>query len=205
MYLAHLHELYKDMKAHEADSAVFAVSIEKCPFSCTLAIIQESFHLFITALGENPFTIDVALDRNFNTLERFYLPLDLYRKLREYLGIKDGGKEPFRTTAFLQSVDNATPVRFNGNRSTGAETARLAMVANPDLYEDIDKPYFCGWHKNPASYSVREKNIRNSLLRFPKREVEIRTQMNMSSCWSANPDEENLDALNHLIADESIS
>lgn len=117
MYLAHLHELYKDMKAHEADSAVFAVSIEKHPFSCTLAIIQESFHLFITALGENPFTIDVALDRNFNTLERFYLPLDLYRKLREYLGIKDGGKEPFRTTAFLQSVDNATPVRFNVDTS----------------------------------------------------------------------------------------
>ena len=78
------------------------------------------------------------------------------------------------------------------------------MAASPEKYDDIDKRYFCGWHRNPAGKSVREKNRNKSLLYFPAKEVEMRKKLNMSSCWSANPDDEVLIALNQLVADEDI-
>ncbi len=204
MYLKNLNALYIDMERNGADSVVFAVQVENHPFSCTFATVIGEFHLFATALGENPFTIDIQVDSAFNVTNGFYLPNDLYKKLISYLGIKTGWKNSFRPISFIQKLDSATPTRYNGNHPTRHDIAALAMTTNPKKYDDVDKPYFCGWHRNPVGKSVQEKNRNKSLLYFSPEEVELRTKLNMSSCWSANPNEEVLIALNQLVADEEV-
>lgn len=114
------------------------------------------------------------------------------------------GQNSFRPANFIQNLDAVTPTTFNGNRPTRHEVAALSVATSPNLYEDADKIYFCGWRKNPAGSSVSRKNQNKSLLYFPAKEVELRTELNMSSCWSANPNDEALNTLNQLIADNVI-
>lgn len=90
MRLVNLNALYIDMQQHNADSMVFAAQVTGHPFSCTFATVTSEFHLFVTALGKNPFTIDIQVDSNFNVASGLYLPNDLYEKLAHYLGIKKG-------------------------------------------------------------------------------------------------------------------
>ena len=90
MHLTNLNSLYVDMQQHNADSMVFAVQIEGHPFSCTFAKVIGTHHLFVTTLGQNPFTIDIQVDNNFNVISGLFLPNDIYEKLREYLEIKTG-------------------------------------------------------------------------------------------------------------------
>lgn len=66
MYLKNLNALYIDMQKNGADSVVFAAQVEGHPFSCAFATVTGEFHLFVTTLGENPFTIDIQVDSNFN-------------------------------------------------------------------------------------------------------------------------------------------
>lgn len=204
MYLKNLNALYVDMQKNDADSVVFAAQVEGHPFSCTFAKVIGTLHLFVTALGQNPFTIDIQVDNNFNVINGLFLANDIYEKLREYLKIKLGWENPFRPANFIQNLDTVTPTKFNGNRPTRHEVAALSVATSPNLYEDADKIYFCGWRKNPAGSSVSRKNQNKRLLYFPAKEVELRTELNMSSCWSANPNEEALNALNQLIADNII-
>lgn len=204
MYLKNLNALYVDMQQNDADSVVFAAQVEGHPFSCTFAKVIGTLHLFVTALGQNPFTIDIQVDNNFNVVNGLFLANDIYERLREYLEIKTGWENPFRPANFIQNLDAVTPTTFNGNRPTRHEVAALSVATSPNLYEDADKIYFCGWRKNPAGSSVSRKNKNKSLLYFPAKEVELRTEFNMSSCWSANPNDEALNALNQLIADNII-
>lgn len=173
-------------------------------YNGTFAKVIGTLHLFVTALGQNPFTIDIQVDNNFNVINGLFLANDIYEKLRVYLEIKTGRENPFRPANFIQNLDAVTPTKFNGNRPTRHEVAALSVATSPNLYEDADKIYFCGWRKNPAGSSVSRKNQNKSLLYFPAKEVELRTELNMSSCWSANPNEEALNALNQLIADNII-
>lgn len=204
MRLVNLNALYIDMQQHNADSMVFAAQVTGHPFSCTFAKVIGTLHLFVTALGQNPFTIDIQVDNNFNVINGLFLANDIYEKLRVYLEIKTGWENPFRPANFIQNLDAVTPTKFNGNRPTRHEVAALSVATSPNLYEDADKIYFCGWRKNPAGSCVSRKNQNKSLLYFPAKEVELRTELNMSSCWSANPNEEALNALNQLIADNII-
>ena len=204
MYLKNLNALYVDMQQNDADSVVFAAHVEGHPFSCTFAKVIGTLHLFVTALGQNPFTIDIQVDNNFNVVNGLFLENDIYEKLREYLEIKTGWESPFRPANFIQNLDAVTPTKFNGTRPTRHEVAALSVATSPNLYEDADKIYFCGWRKNPAGSFVSRKNQNKSLLYFPAKEVELRAELNMSSCWSANPNDEALNALNQLIADNVI-
>lgn len=204
MYLKNLNALYVDMQQNDADSVVFAAQVEGHPFSCTFAKVIGTLHLFVTALGQNPFTIDIQVDNNFNVVNGLFLANDIYKKLREYLEINAGWENPFRPANFIQNLGAVTPTTFNGNRPTRHEVAALSVATSPNLYEDADKIYFCGWRKNPVGSSVSRKNQNKSLLYFPAKEVELRTELNMSSCWSANPNDEALNTLNQLIADNVI-
>lgn len=181
MRLVNLNALYIDMQQHNADSMVFAAQVTGHPFSCTFAKVIGTLHLFVTALGQNPFTIDIQVDNNFNVINGLFLANDIYEKLRVYLEIKTGWENPFRPANFIQNLDAVTPTKFNGNRPTRHEVAALSVATSPNLYEDADKIYFCGWRKNPAGSSVSRKNQNKSLLYFPAKEVELRTKLNMSS------------------------
>lgn len=77
MYLKNLNALYIDMQKNGADSVVFAAQVEGHPFSCAFATVTGEFHLFVTTLGEDPFTIDIQVDSNFNVANGLYLPNDL--------------------------------------------------------------------------------------------------------------------------------
>lgn len=77
MYLKNLNALYIDMQKNGADSVVFAAQVEGHPFSCVFATVTGEFHLFVTTLGEDPFTIDIQVDSNFNVANGLYLPNDL--------------------------------------------------------------------------------------------------------------------------------
>lgn len=121
------------------------------------------------------------------------------------MGLKKAGEPPSVQSVFSRKLDYVTPTKYNGNCPARHDVAALAMTTNPKKYDDIDKPYFCGWHRNPAGKSVREKNRNKSLLYFSTKEVELRTRLNMSSCWSDNPDDEVLTALNQLVADKDIT
>lgn len=119
MYLKNLNALYIDMQKNGADSVVFAAQVEGHPFSCAFATVTGEFHLFVTTLGEDPFTIDIQVDSNFNVANGLYLPNDLYEKLAHYLGIKKGRGAPFRPISFIQKLDSVTPTKYNGNCPRG--------------------------------------------------------------------------------------
>lgn len=101
MYLKNLNALYVDMQQKDADSVVFAAQVEGHPFSCTFAKVIGTLHLFVTALGQNPFTIDIQVDNNFNVVNGLFLANDIYERLREYLEIKTGWENPFRPANFI--------------------------------------------------------------------------------------------------------
>ena len=70
MRLVNLNALYIDMQQHNADSMVFAAQVKGHPFSCTFAKVIGTLHLFVTALGQNPFTIDIQVTsmKNFECI-----------------------------------------------------------------------------------------------------------------------------------------
>lgn len=78
MRLVNLNALYIDMQQHNADSMVFAAQVKGHPFSCTFAKVIGTLHLFVTALGQNPFTIDIQVDNNFNVINGLFLANDIY-------------------------------------------------------------------------------------------------------------------------------
>ena len=132
MYLKNLNALYIDMQKNGADSVVFAAQVEGHPFSCAFATVTGEFHLFVTTLGEDPFTIDIQVDSNFNVANGLYLPNGLYEKLAHYLGIKKGRGAPFRPISFIQKLDSVTPTKYNGNCPARHDVAALAMAASPE-------------------------------------------------------------------------
>lgn len=169
MRLVNLNALYIDMQQHNADSMVFAAQVKGHPFSCTFAKVIGTLHLFVTALGQNPFTIDIQVDNNFNVINGLFLANDIYEKLRLYLEIKTGRENPFRPANFIQNLDAVTPTKFNGNRPTRHEVAALSVATSPNLYEDADKIYFCGWRKILLGVLLVERIRTRACFTFPRK------------------------------------
>lgn len=109
MRLVNLNALYIDMQQHNADSMVFAAQVKGHPFSCTFAKVIGTLHLFVTALGQNPFTIDIQVDNNFNVINGLFLANDIYEKLRVYLEIKTGWENPFSSRQLHSEFGRCNP------------------------------------------------------------------------------------------------
>lgn len=189
------------MNAKKIEAVIYPVSINGHGFSCTFSIVSSPYHLFITTLGANPFTIDFEID-GFDIPKTLTLPKDIYSKLCKYLNLHYDAKNPFRPIKFLIEINTKTPQQSNDKPVKKSDLVRLTMASHPDMFsdEEAEKPYFCGWKTNSIGRSVRDINFQKTLQYFSREEAEMRRKLNQSSCWSADPSEERLDLLNQLIS-----
>lgn len=205
MYLANLHALHKDMVTHEAKTCVFAARVNKKPFNCTFTEISFPYYLYITSLGEHPFTIPLKIDSyGFYIRDGQYIDSELYERLCDYLELRRNDNSKFRPVDFFKDIDIATPRVFNGRTAAQHQVTQNFMDTHPDEFTDEDrrKPYFCGWQNDGISKHVTYSNRLKSLTCFPQEEVDLRTKLNQSSCWTNNPDKERLDLINQRIAED---
>lgn len=177
----------------------FPAKISGKGFSCTFSIVSYPSHLFATSLGRSPFTTDIPIF-SFE-VDALTISREKYALLCKYLELKWDKSNPFRPVKFLCDINACAPVRFSGNAVSRSALVGLMMKSNEEAYADDGKKiYFCGWMTNPSWKSVSNENYNKTLQYFPEEEASARREKNQSSCWSANPKDENLNALNEFIS-----
>lgn len=198
-HFQHLELLSTNMKSKKMPKCVFAFKYNSHSFSCVFAIDVIPFCLYITSLGETPFCIERTVYKDF-TISTF-LHKEEYSKLVRYLGLHYDKNNHFMPEAFFHSLDKQM------------KSANIAEIRSSDLLkiarinhkiEEENKIFFCGWkHNDSHKRHVSPCNLEKTRLAFGCDISNKCRELNISSCWTDNPNDETLSQLNDLIADYS--
>jgi len=188
-----LDQLHVDMAQKEIYRTTFPFQFKGNGLSCIFITNTIPYRLYITTLGNAPFSILLMIDDEYRTSE--YLG-DNYSKLLRYLGIKytEDATKRFRPSALLQHLDNNIPSICN-NQPRYNDI--LAITSLQHDIEEADKRYFCGWHTNPPNKNVRANNLIKTRLAFGDEYAEMSMKHNISSRWTYEQCDEDLTKLNH--------
>jgi hypothetical protein len=189
-----LERLHTDMQERRAGRTVFPFEFRGRGTSCVFLADVRPMLLYITTLGANPFSVELKINRNYET--ESYVDRN-FRELMRYFGIwgNPDADEDFTPTDLFKALDKQIPA-FHGEQPTHGQVLRAA--AGHRIIEESEKIYFCGWKRNPMGAKVSDKNYEKTRLAFGQREADWRRGNNLSSKWSAVEDEEVLVAINRL-------
>ena len=104
-----------NMKRLGQTRSIFKMDLFKKPFSCIFVIDCQPNILYITALGANPFVIEVEVDNSCQV--ECSLKNDDYNKLLKYLNLKYDPKNHFKPINFFTVLDKNTPYLFEKNQN----------------------------------------------------------------------------------------
>ena len=188
MQFLHLQDIYRDMLLQGRNADVFNVRYNRHPFRCMFLAEEKQKTLFICTTGENAFVIRLELNDHFECSA--HLDQKTYSNLCHYLGLHYDPGHPFKTSEFFLELDSLFPRQCTDFPAP----AERATIINRSFSNEL-KPYFKGWIPWKKKHTSEENMyLTASLIGF--RDAERCKQANISSAWSANPDDENLDALN---------
>lgn len=190
--------LYKDLLASKQTRCIFTAKIHNMPFSCIFLIDIIPYRLYITSLGESPFSIELEILKGFQASSQ--LSKDDYYKLVKYLNLKYDKNNPFRPYNFFSYIDQqieSAPKRVPHYHEV------IKVVRKHRIIDEESKIYFCGWRTNPIGDSVSSKNLEKTKSAFGDKKAELCQKNNISFCWTDIKEKERLDKLNDIIAHAS--
>lgn len=95
---------------------------------------------------------------------------------------------PWSARKFLDHVQSSS---FDVSSHWSVHRIRTALDL-PAVYrkgvEESDKVYWCGWRQNPPGRHQSETNYRKTLRWLGREIAELCRSMDVSTCWSADPD-----------------
>lgn len=187
MKFLHLQSIYKDMLIKERIADTFNVMYNRHPFRCMLLAGNTQRTFFLCTVGENFFVIRLELTEEFEWFGR--LDTELYLKLCKYLNLHYDPENPFKPSCFFAEIDTLAPGRCTEN----PPCYERASIINHSFTSE-NKPFFKGWIQWKKNHTSKENMyLTASLIGF--QDAERCKRANISSAWSADPDDENLDAL----------
>ncbi len=153
MHFNNLESLYNELIQHNQTRCVFTVMLNSKPFSCIFMIDVFPYRLYVTALGNHPFSLELNVENDFSA--KVYLNNEDYRKLVNYLELKYDPDNHFSPTVLFKAVDNQM---LSAHKSIPSYTDVLRHVRLHREIEESDKIYFCGWRNNPKNNTVSDNN-----------------------------------------------
>ena len=162
-------------------------------FSCIFIADEEGKVLYISSLGDNSFTLKVNVKSDFS-IDKFGLDKETYVKLCEYLELKYNPDNPFIPREFIIQLDGVFPKEYKK-----AETREcIHAICQANNTDEGDKIYFAGW-RHWTQKHTQDDNMEKSAMLVGFRNAMRLQKNNISSCWSADKDEEDLSKLNEWI------
>lgn len=177
--LIHLQRKAQIMREDGRSSASFSIIYNGHPFSNLFIDDYEEPTLYITSLGENPFTIKLIGNENF--VFSVYLG-DLYSPLYQYLELTSNKTNPFMPANFFEQYD-AYIETANFQRPRPRDIARTVNIDERKV-EDAKKIYFCGWHPLPDGESVSPLNFKKTCGLVGYEEAQRLRNARVSSNWT---------------------
>lgn len=186
-----LHNLHDDMVAQNAISTVFTTVYNNHNFSCIFIIGITSHQLYITTVENNPHTILVDIDLEFQAPNS--LCHEHYIALANYLGFTPNIENPFKPRNFFEEFDEQIPVQ---HARSPVVHEMIAVVGSARNVPDEDRIYFIGWRKNPDGSHVSRGNYWKTCSIVGEKAANDLCKNNISSCWSDIPHDEQLHLIN---------
>lgn len=193
-FFSNLKVLHKDMKRVNETRATFPFSYNERTFSCIFLADVTPYRLYLTTLGMYPIVFELEIRKGY--LVNTHFERDDYSALVEYLGIRYDPEHKFVPIDFLTALNAGIPLEFK-KKPRYSEVVLIA--SNTRNIEDPDKPYFCGWRRNPAKDSVSDENFQKTLVAFGDEMARSSRAKNISSCWTATSEKELLEKLNYIV------
>lgn len=192
-HLPNLELMYHDMQHRGDIASSFNVTHNRHGFRCIFIADEIEKTLFLSSTGENAFTITFNISDTFEFNSR--LNNTDYTKLVRYLNIKYDPINKFSPATFIAELDTHFPDHVV-ERPTPRERARTVSRAKnvPD-----GEVYFKGWIKWTKK-GVRPENVDKTKSIVGGYQAERIRKANISSCWSPNPEDEDLAKLDAWIA-----
>lgn len=192
--LNNLRCLYLDMKKEGQTAVTFQCKYNnRYCFSCIFIADEDGKALYISSLGDNSFTLKVHVKSDFS-IDKFGLDKETYVKLCEYLELKYNPDNPFIPREFIIQLDGVFPKEYK--KAETRECIRAICQANNT--DEGDKIYFAGW-RHWTQKHTQDDNMEKSAMLVGFRNAMRLQKNNISSCWSADKDEEDLSKLNEWI------
>ncbi len=187
--------LYRHLLESKKARCIFTVKFNGMPFSCIFLIDVSPFRLYITSLGESPFSIELEVHRGFQVSSQ--LSREDYYKLVKYLGLKYDKNNPFKPNIFFGSIDQQI---VSAPKRVPRYSEVISVVRRHRLIDEEKKIYFCNWRINPVGDKVRPKNLEKTRSAFGDEIAEMCQKNNISSCWTDMKEKEHLIKLNDFLS-----
>lgn len=178
------------MSANDRFAEKFDVHYNKRVFKCLFIADDLEKTLFLSTTGKKSFVISFSIDNNFECTP--YIN-EHYNELCDYLGLTYNPSNPFSPKSFLLQLDKCFPTVISKSPSVSERAAFINRSSNTE-----NKPYFVGWIK----WNVRQTSYENMLLTASivgYKNAKRLMNMNISSAWSSNPNDERLDLLDDWV------
>jgi len=188
VYMHNLHMIANEIRREGVYAVSFCITYNHCGFSNLYIDDYIKPTLFISSLGENPFTIELVGDSEFSF--QTFLDKDDYKKLCDYLGISYNPDQPFRINSFFEQYDSF----IQKDILSKAHPRDIAYAVNrkEKNADEWKKVYFCGWHPLPDGHKVSDRNFKKTCGLVGYKEALRLRKLNVSSNWSPDDCEENL-------------
>lgn len=194
--MTNLRVLATEMINRNETRTVFPYVLNRKHFSCIFIIDAKPYTLLVTTLGADPIVIDLSVNPD-NFIVGTYFG-ENYTRLLHYLELKHNPQNPFGPDVFLENLNQQVPPH-SGYIPNYTDVLSLASRAGRH-FEEKDKLYFCGWRNNSKTEHVGSGNYIKTLIAFGEEFAEMSKDKNISSRWTATPNEERIAELNNIRA-----
>jgi len=187
-----LESLYRNMCEQNKNRCKYNFEFLNKEFHCIFAIDNTPWKLYVFTLGIDPILLEVSVRDNF-TINTF-IENSVFTKLCKYLELKFDPNKKFKPVVLFEALNKSIPAYFKQNPAY-----HETLMAAPNI-EEADKIYFVGTHFNPNDRRVTTQNYRKTSVAFGDKIAEKLKQSNISTCWSANPNDENRSRLSEILS-----
>lgn len=186
--LNNLKSLYHSMCDNNEIATIFNINYNKRQFRCLFLADEFEKTLFLSA---NHFVIkfDIYNDFSFST----GLTKAEYKNLVEYLNLKYDPENKFYPYNFLLQADSRFPTHIIEIPTISQRAYIISTYYNND-----NAIYFKGWAKWKVKNTSQENQLKTASIVGSKNAQRLK-DAHISSCWSNNPDEENLNNLDKWV------
>jgi hypothetical protein len=188
MHIPDLKTLYRSMQDEKVKRQLFNYTIRKLnavTFSVAFVTDRNPFKLLFGCKDRNIFFILNVLP-GFN-VDPYDIDRDAFARLCRALGLQFDSANPYSRKTFLEEF------RDSGQIKTIAAKIQLKpqeLPIDPSTVEEGDKLYFRGWRLNPVGENVTPENLAKTREFCGDEFAEVCRLENISSRWSADPDDE---------------